>query len=98
MSVDWTFSTFPTSSTSEPMFHQESTTYAIQDLEYSLLVELCAPEPGRKPTRVEPDGGAVVQPECLRSTLVQLWQLRAEHASVSARLFRRLFTLQEVPS
>src|SRR6266851_5886225 len=28
MSVDWTFSTFPTSSTSKPMFHQKSTTYA----------------------------------------------------------------------
>src|SRR6267154_5681285 len=32
MSVGRTFSTFPTSSTSNPMFHQESTTYAIQDL------------------------------------------------------------------
>jgi len=29
----------------------------------------------------------VVQPECLRSALVQLRQLRAEHASVSAVYF-----------
>src|SRR5216684_2312092 len=36
MSVDWTFSTFPTSSTSKPMFHQKSTTYAIQDLDCGL--------------------------------------------------------------
>src|SRR5256885_7144957 len=40
MSVDWTLSTFPTSSTSKPMFHQKSTTYAIQDLDCGLpLVE-----------------------------------------------------------
>src|SRR5216683_19309 len=31
MSVGWTCSTFPTSSTSKPMFHQESTTFAINE-------------------------------------------------------------------